>query len=319
MAPRPRKKPHHQNDLKAPRKRRKPRKPRAAPAPATEWRAWDENRRAAEEYAAHVARGGSIHGVGLTPGEAAATAARGAKAAAAWAAPRVRAGAAWAAPHVKAGMKAAAQEAAVLAKRADPHVRAGLRKVPRKVWIGLGVVAVAGLGWFLWDNRDRNPQTDKPTFVRKLWAAMAGTNLSAGAKRLVIAQFALESGWGYARAAVKGFNYGNITAGAGSWTGPITWAPDKHCVLGGAVCIPIYQRFRKYESDAEAIQDYLAFLGTVPRYARSFQALKGGDLVTFATQLREDGYYTASVDVYVRGMQGAMSVIDAALNTMGVA
>lgn len=257
--------------------------------------------------------------LGLTPSEAAAAAASAARKGAAWAAPRIRAAGRAAQPHVEKAMRAAAQEAKALAVRAKPHIEAQAKRVPRSVWIGAGVLALAGIGWFLWDNRDRNPQGTKQAFVQKLWAAMAGTNLSAASKRLLIAQFALESGWGYARAAVKGFNYGNITAGAGSWKGPITWAPDKHCVLGGSVCIPIYQRFRKYGSDAEAIADYLAFLGTTPRYARSFQALKGGDLVTFATQLREDGYYTASVDVYVNGMRGAMNTIDAALNQQGVA
>ena len=181
------------------------------------------------------------------------------------------------------------------------------------VWIGVGVLALAGLGWLLWENRDRNPQTDKPTFVRTLWAALGSTTLTQAAKKLVIAQFALESGWGFARAAVKGFNYGNITAGP-TWTGPITYAPDKHCIAGGALCIPIIQAFRKYESNEAAIQDYLSFLGT-GRYAKSFQALQSGDLTRFATQLRDDGYYTASVDVYVSGMRGAMATIDAAINS----
>lgn len=255
----------------------------------------------------------------LTPGEAAAAASQvvsaGARAAgrgAAWAAPKVRAGAAWAAPKVQAAMKAAAQEAATLATRARPHVEAAARRVPRAVWIGVGVITAAGVAWFLWDNRDRNPMTDKPTFVRKLWSALGATTLGQSAKKLVIAQFALESGWGYARAAVKGFNYGNITAGS-TWAGPITYGQDKHCFGEGGLCVPIIQKFRKYDSDGEAIMDYLAFLGG-GRYAKSLAALKGGDLVQFATQLRADGYYTASVDVYVSGMRSAMSVIDAALN-----
>ncbi len=229
-----------------------------------------------------------------------------------WAAPRVRAGAEWAAPHLKAAAREAAAITVRGARAAQPHVKAGLARVPRQVWIGVGVLATAWLAWMLWENRDRNPQTDKPTFVRTLWAALASTTLSAAAKKLVIAQFALESGWGYARAAVKGFNYGNITAGS-TWKGPITYGQDKHCIAGGAICFPIIQAFRKYGSNEEAIADYLAFLGS-GRYAKSFQALQGGDLTRFATQLREDGYYTASVDVYVSGMAGAMNTINAALN-----
>lgn len=190
-------------------------------------------------------------------------------------------------------------------------MRAGIKRVPRYVWISLGAAAALGLAWFLWENRDRNPQGSKQAFVQKLWRALAGTPFGQATKKLIIAQFALESGWGFARAAVKGFNYGNITQG--NWAGPITWAPDKHCIAGGSICIPIYQRFRKYDSDEAAISDYLAFLSG-GRYARSYEALKSGDLTRFATQLREDGYYTASVDVYVNGMRGAMGTIDAALN-----
>lgn len=251
--------------------------------------------------------------LGLTPSEAAA-----------WAAPKIRAGAEAAgrgataagraaAPHIRA----AAKEAVALARRgaaaASPHVRAGISRVPRKVWIGLGVLAVGGLGWFLYDNRDRNPMGTKAEFTRKLWQATDGFGLSVNARKLIIAQFALESGWGYARAAVKGYNYGNITAGA-NWNGPITFAEDKHCIMGGAICIPIIQRFRKYDSDVEAIKDYLAFM-SAGRYGPSMAALKGGNLVEFATQLRTDGYYTASVDVYVNGMRGATGAINVVLGT----
>lgn len=279
-------KPHKKNDLaKKPRKPRKPKHSNRMP---------------------RKPRKPTLHGLGYSTNDAMVDAKRAAD----WAAPRIKAGADWAAPR----LKSAADEALVLTKRgikaADPHVRSALKQVPRQVWIGAGVVALLGTAWFLWDNRDRNPQTSKADFVAKLWTALGTTTLSSSAKKLIIAQFALESGWGYARASVKGFNYGNITAGAGKWTGPITYGQDKHCVAGGAICIPIIQKFRKYGSNEEAIADYLAFLGGTSRYARSYQALLGGNLVNFATQLREDGYYTASVDVYVSGMQGAMSIIE---------
>lgn len=234
--------------------------------------------------------------LGLTPGEAADTLVAGARGAATWAAPKLRAGAAWAAPR-----------AAAAAKKAAPILR---RKVvgPVEVWMLLAGAAAVGVGGYLWYNRDRNVITSREEFVRKLWSALGTTGLGSASKKLVIAQFALESGWGSGTAAVKGFNYGNITAGS-TWDGGIVYGWDNYCTAYGYVCVPIIQRFRRYDSDAEAVQDFLRFLGT-SRYKRSMQALRDGRLAAYASALRDEGYYTAAESKYVNGMNAAMPVID---------
>jgi hypothetical protein len=237
--------------------------------------------------------------LGLTPSEAADRLVAGARGAATWAAPKLRAGASWAAPR-----------AAAAAKRSVPLLR---RKIagPVEVWMVLAGAAAVGVGGYLWYNRDRNVITSREQFVTKLWAALGASGLGSASKKLLIAQFALESGWGRGTAAVKGFNYGNITAGS-TWDGGIVYGWDESCTLYGHLCVPIIQRFRRYDSDAEAMQDFLRFLST-SRYKRSMSALREGRLAAYASALRDEGYYTAAESKYVNGMNAAMPVIEKVL------
>lgn len=190
--------------------------------------------------------------------------------------------------------------------RAQPTLNRRYGPLALKWWLVLGVAGVTGV--YLYQNRDRNFFTSKEDFVRRLWNALGSTSLSAESKKLLIAQAALESGWGKASAARKGFGYWNVTAGT-TWSGPTVWAWDNECYIWGYVCRPKLQRFRKYENDAEAVMDFLRFLGTV-RYQRSLAALKAGRLSEYADALRDEGFYTASLNHYTTGMKGAMSVID---------
>lgn len=110
------------------------------------------------------------------------------------------------------------------------------------------------------------------------------------AQRLVLSHLALESGYGTARAAKMGFNFGNLTAGP-SWTGK-RWSD-----VGGDVDASgkrITQEWRAYRSPDDFIADYWHFLGPDAnrgRYVLARNAIERGDLMGAAIALHEAGYY----------------------------
>lgn len=215
------------------------------------------------------------------------------------AAPRIQQAYAYAKPRAEAAYAAAKPRAIEL------H-----RQTPRAVKIGVPVGLAVVLGLVLWNRRDRNVIRTKTEFVQKLWAALAGHSLSTASKRLLVAQAALESGWGKGTGAKKGFNYWNVTAG--SWDGPTVYGWDKECYVWGYVCRPKLQRFRKYKDDAEAVRDFLRFM-QARRYDKSWAALQRGNASGYAEALRDDGYYTASVSHYEDGLRSAFKTIDSVL------
>jgi flagellum-specific peptidoglycan hydrolase FlgJ len=218
----------------------------------------------------------------------------------AYAAPRVQQAYAYAKPRAEAAYAAA-----------KPRVQELHRRTPRKVKIGVAVAALATVSLVMWNRRDRNTFKTKGEFVQRLWSALNGLGLSTASKRLLVAQAALESGWGRGTASRKGFNYWNVTSGS-TWKGSTVWAWDKECYIWGYVCRPKLQSFRKYKTDAEAMLDFMQFLET-RRYESSLAALKKGNLAAYAEALRDDGFYTATLDHYTTGMRSALSTIDSAL------
>lgn len=138
--------------------------------------------------------------------------------------------------------------------------------------------------------------------------------LSGTATNLVVAHCALESGYGSARAAVRGHNLANLTAGA-YWLGP------KWTDVGGDTDGEgnrITQVWRIYGSVTEGLVDYWRFLGpaaNVGRYSAARDALERGQCETFARLLGKAGYYGLAPDEYARRLVAVLAAVTTHLAT----
>ncbi len=121
-------------------------------------------------------------------------------------------------------------------------------------------------------------------------AAQAASRASGVPARLILAQAALESGWG--RREIRGedgspsFNVFGIKADR-RWNGRVVEAATTEYVDGAAQ--PTRAAFRAYGSYEEAFADYAKFLQVNPRYAA---VLSGGDAAQAAQALQRAGYAT---------------------------
>ncbi|MCX7898458.1 MAG: flagellar assembly peptidoglycan hydrolase FlgJ [Rhodocyclaceae bacterium] len=128
----------------------------------------------------------------------------------------------------------------------------------------------------------------KEAFVARLLphAEAAAATLGVPA-RFLIAQAALESGWGKAEPRLpdgrQSFNLFGVKAGAG-WTGAVAESWSKE-FLGGRF-VDRLERFRAYGSYAEAFADYARLLSQ--RYAAALVP----DALAFAQGLQRAGYAT---------------------------
>jgi flagellar protein FlgJ len=136
----------------------------------------------------------------------------------------------------------------------------------------------------------------KPAHVRafqdKLADAAEEAEQSTGVPaKFMLGQAALETGWG--RRVIKNSdgtssnNLFGIKAGPG-WKGKVATAVTTEYVNGRAHAK--VQRFRAYESHAEAFKDYAKMISSNPRYEKVLQ--HGGDAATFAHGLQRAGYAT---------------------------
>jgi flagellar protein FlgJ len=108
--------------------------------------------------------------------------------------------------------------------------------------------------------------------------------------RAIVAQAALETGWGTSKPADAGgdsHNFFGIKAGAG-WRGPSVAADTTEYVAGEAGTERA--RFRAYGSLAENLDDYVRVIRDNPRYADALGT--GSDVRAFATALQRGGYAT---------------------------
>jgi flagellar protein FlgJ len=108
--------------------------------------------------------------------------------------------------------------------------------------------------------------------------------------RAVIAQAALETGWGTAQPADAGgasHNLFGIKAGA-SWHGASVVSDTTE--YSGGQRGSENARFRSYEDVAESVADYVRVLKDNPRYAAALNT--GSDVRAFATALQKGGYAT---------------------------
>lgn len=132
--------------------------------------------------------------------------------------------------------------------------------------------------------------------------------LGAAARALVVAHAAYESGFGRGRAAVRGFNVFNITAGS-AWTGA-SWVDVGGDTDGEGNRIT--QTWRAYPSLRAAVADYWSFLGPTQnrgRYLSARSALQAGDLEGFARALSAAGYFTLQVDRYIAGLTATHAAV----------
>jgi flagellar protein FlgJ len=124
--------------------------------------------------------------------------------------------------------------------------------------------------------------------VERFLAKMAPTAQAVGRKwnippSVIIAQAALETGWGQA---VKGNAYFGIKQGA-STGDSVTFTT--HEVIEGQRVTQV-DRFRAYRSLQEATHAYAEFLHDTPRYQEALQ--DAGDPAKFAEALQQAGYAT---------------------------
>lgn len=128
-------------------------------------------------------------------------------------------------------------------------------------------------------------------FVSAIWAhANAASQATGIPAHFMIAQAALESGWGKheIRHADNrpSYNLFGIKAGE-SWKGPVVETITTEYING--VPQKMVEKFRAYNSYAEGFQDYANLLLNNPRYAA---VLKNQDAAAFAQELQQAGYAT---------------------------
>ncbi|TFW17974.1 glycoside hydrolase family 73 protein [Duganella callida] len=98
-------------------------------------------------------------------------------------------------------------------------------------------------------------------------AAVASAKVTGIPASFVVAQAALESGWGTAKPAVNALNLFNIKADA-SWTGAAWQMASQEYVAGRTVLVPA--KWRMYPSWQASVEDHAAFLKKNKRYAACF-------------------------------------------------
>ncbi|NDP65008.1 flagellar assembly peptidoglycan hydrolase FlgJ [Polaromonas sp.] len=140
-------------------------------------------------------------------------------------------------------------------------------------------------------SRSVLPQAHVEQFVsRMLPAAQRASQASGVPTQLIMAQAALESGWGKreirAEDGKTSFNVFGIKADK-SWKGPVVQATTTEYVNGTAQ--KVQARFRAYGSYEESFTDYARFLTSNPRYAN---VLATPDPAEAAHGLQRAGYAT---------------------------
>jgi len=138
---------------------------------------------------------------------------------------------------------------------------------------------------------DFRPET-REDFVREIWplAVDAGRKLGVD-PRAIVAQAALESGWGSRLirddAGVSGNNLFGIKADS-------RWAGERVTVTTleyeGGLPKPQRAQFRAYPDLAAGFEDYVRFLQENPRYDHALRA--GGNAGVYADRLQSSGYAT---------------------------
>jgi flagellar protein FlgJ len=134
----------------------------------------------------------------------------------------------------------------------------------------------------------------EPTPAQFVTSLLPEANAAAAAlgvePRLLLAQAALETGWGRAvpqRGDGSAYSLFGIKAGT-SWNGPGVehWTLEHE----DGVTAPQRARFRAYGSPAESFADYVDLIGTSRRYAAALE--HAGDAEAYARAVTKAGYAT---------------------------
>jgi len=141
------------------------------------------------------------------------------------------------------------------------------------------------------NRSDFRPET-REDFVREIWplAVRAGEKLGVS-PRAIVAQAALETGWGSRQirddAGISGNNLFGIKADS-RWTGERVTVTTLE--YEGGLPKPQRAPFRAYPDLAAGFEDYVRFLQTNPRYSDALRA--GGNAEAYAQRLQSAGYAT---------------------------
>jgi flagellar protein FlgJ len=131
----------------------------------------------------------------------------------------------------------------------------------------------------------------KQEFIEKMLpqASAAGRELGVD-PRAIIAQAALETGWGTSQPAdASGTSHNLFGVKAGThWQGASVASGTTEYESG--VANDKVARFRAYASEKDSVNDYVSLLRDNPRYAAALNT--GGDVRAFATALQQGGYAT---------------------------
>ncbi|HEY4213900.1 MAG TPA: flagellar assembly peptidoglycan hydrolase FlgJ [Steroidobacteraceae bacterium] len=139
---------------------------------------------------------------------------------------------------------------------------------------------------------DSSPTAAQADFVKAMWPAAKAAGDALGVDpRNIIAQAALETGWGRAvpadSAGRTSFNLFGIKAGS-QWTGASVGA--RTLEYSGGLPTARTDKFRAYFSTDESFQDYVGLLRGNSRYSAALNT--GSDTKAFATALQNGGYST---------------------------
>jgi flagellar protein FlgJ len=137
-----------------------------------------------------------------------------------------------------------------------------------------------------------SPGTSQADFVKAMWPAAKAAGDALGVDpRNIVAQAALETGWGRAvpadSAGRTSFNLFGIKSGS-QWTGPSVGV--RTLEYSGGVPTARTDKFRAYSSTDDSFQDYVALLRGNSRYSAALNT--GSDTKAFATALQNGGYST---------------------------
>lgn len=157
--------------------------------------------------------------------------------------------------------------------------------------VPVGAVPTAAAGLSTRQRSDFRPD-DASEFVADIWSHAKQTGRALGVDpRVIVAQAALETGWGSELIrdsnGISGNNLFGIKADGG-WTGERIGVASLE--YDGTRFAPQTSQFRAYDSLAEGFAGYREFLNGNSRYGDAIR--NGGDPAQFARELQNAGYAT---------------------------